>query len=98
MGLGGNGSLEMGQVRLPSSSQRWMEERSKVWPEGKMTGSVMMSSDIGHLKSLGTAVASSSIILPLIDRQQQQEWALFLLLALFGIGHKKKKRKKEDEG
>lgn len=67
-----------------------------MWPEGKMTGSAMMSSDIGHLKSLGTAAASFSIVLlpslPLFDWQQQQ-WALFLLLLLIRIGNKKKKKK-----
>lgn len=47
------GSLVMGQVRWPASSHRWIEGRSKVWPEERMTGSDIISREIGHLKSSG---------------------------------------------
>ncbi|XBI38590.1 hypothetical protein VPH35_123564 [Triticum aestivum] len=53
VGSGGRGRLVTGQVRWPPSSQRWMLRRSKVWPEGRMTGSVMTSSEMGQRKSSG---------------------------------------------
>lgn len=54
-GRSGRGSLVTGQVRWPESSQRWMEDRSNVCPEERMTGSDMISRDIGQRKSSGRA-------------------------------------------
>ncbi|THU59946.1 hypothetical protein C4D60_Mb07t07400 [Musa balbisiana] len=35
------------------SRQAWMQLRSKVWPEGMMTGSAMMAREMGHRNSTG---------------------------------------------
>lgn len=52
----GRGRLVIGQVRCPASNHRWIEERSKVWPDERITGSDISSSEIGHLKSSGTSI------------------------------------------
>jgi hypothetical protein len=51
--LSGRGSLVIGQERCPASSHRWIEDRSKVCPDERITGSDIISSEIGHLKSSG---------------------------------------------
>ena len=53
------GSLVIGQVRWPASSQRWMEERSKVCPEERMTGSDIIWREMGHFKWSGTSTSDA---------------------------------------
>jgi len=45
-----------GQVLFPLSSQRWMHDRSYVWPVTTITGSTMSSMDTGHEKCAGTGI------------------------------------------
>lgn len=48
------GSWVIGQVRWPESNHRWIDDRSKVWPDDSITGSDIISREIGHLKSSGS--------------------------------------------
>ena len=45
-----------GHVLFPLSSQRWMHDRSYVWPVTTITGSTMSSMDTGHEKCAGTGI------------------------------------------
>ena len=44
--------------RNASSAQAWRQARSKVFPDGSMTGSAMSAPEIGHRNSSGTASAA----------------------------------------
>ena len=55
-GLSGRGGLVTGQERCLASSHCWIEDLSKVWPDGRIIGSDIISSEIRHLKSSGNWV------------------------------------------
>ena len=69
------GSLVIGQVRWPASNHRWIDDRSKVWPDESITGSDIISSEIGHLKSSGNCVVISFLSLQstLHERERERE-------------------------
>ena len=56
-----------GHVLFPLSSQRWMHDRSYVWPVTTITGSTMSSMDTGHEKCEGVSTfAFASMLSPAI--------------------------------